>query len=89
MKKLSKHCINCVNLKHTGRIIFNTAVYKCAIVNGIVDPTSCCDYFQEMEIQLFKKPVPPILNPHDEGFRGFSGTYSRFIKTREGQVILV
>lgn len=86
MKESSKHCINCLNLKHTGEFVFNTPVYTCDIIRGVVDPTSYCDNFQEI-IPLFKKPVPPMLEPHNKGFRGYSETFSYFIKTKSGQVI--
>ena len=88
MKESRKHCINCVNLKHTGEFVFHTPVYTCDIIRGVVDPISCCNYFQEITA-LYKKPVPPILKPHEKGFRGFSETFSSFIKTKEGQVISV
>ena len=63
-----------------------TQVYTCDIVRSVVDPTSYCDNFQEI-IPLFKKPVPPMLEPHNKGFRGYSETFSYFIKTKSGQVI--
>lgn len=83
----NKCCIKCVNLKHTGTFVFYTAVYKCILINGIVDPTSYCDHFQEMKIELFKKHVLPIGKPYEEGFRGFSEPFSGYIKTEERQVI--
>ena len=89
MKKDRERCINCVNLKHTGEFVLNTPLYTCDIIRGVVDPTSCCNNFQEIKIQLFKRSVPPILKPHEKGFRGFSETFSKFIKTKEGQVISV
>ena len=88
MKKDRERCINCVNLKHTGEFVLNTPLYTCDIIRGVVDPTSYCKNFQEI-IPLFKRPVPPILKPHEKGFRGFSETFSKFIKTKEGQVISV
>ena len=44
---------------------------------------------EEIEEEIKKRPVPPILKPHVTGFRGFSETFSKFIKTKEGQVISV
>ena len=88
MKTERERCINCVNLKHTGEFVLNTPLYTCDIIRGVVDPTSYCKNFQEI-IPLFKRPVPPILGPHEKGFRGFNESFSRFIKTKEEQIILV
>lgn len=82
-------CANCKNIIQTRYLVGGSQVFLCSLMKVEASPESSCDRFIAREIELYKKPVPPILKPHETGFRGFSRTYSRFIKTREGQVILV
>ena len=82
-------CANCKNVVQTRYLVGNSQVFLCSLMKIEASPESSCDRFIAREIALYKKPVPPILKPHEKGFRGFSETFSSFIKTKEGQVISV
>ena len=88
MKEASKHCINCLNLKHTGEFVCYTPVYTCDIIRGVVDPTNYCNNFQEI-IPLSKKPVPSINDPSTEWLRGFNDYGITYIKTKKGEIISI
>lgn len=82
-------CANCKNVVQTRYLVGNSQVFLCSLMKVEASPESSCDRFIAREIALYKKPVPPILKPYETGFRGFSETFSKFIKTKEGQVISV
>ena len=80
-----KTCRNCRNLMETPYLINNTQVILCSLTKIETGLEDSCVRF----IEIKKRPVPPILKPDATGFRGFSETFSGFIKTKEGQVISV